>query len=185
MTGFLPLRTSHRVAVFVMNLNMYTSVNDVDWDNWDPVECATLMFVIQAGKILLIHKKRGFGKGKINAPGGKIEEGETPLECAIRETQEELCITPVGVEAAGLLHFQFVDGHSIYGHVFTATGFKGTPTETDEAIPLWYSIHELPYERMWEDDQTWIPHMLEGKYFSGHYVFDGDCMLDGAVEILK
>ena len=86
---------------------MYKTVNDVNWENWDPVERATLMFVIQDGQILLIHKKRGFGKGKINGPGGKMEPGETPRECAIRETQEELCITPTGVEDAGLLHFQF------------------------------------------------------------------------------
>ena len=84
---------------------MYSSVDDIDWKNWQPVVRATLMFVIQDGEILLIHKKRGFGQGKINGPGGKLEPGETPLECAIRETQEELCITPTGVEKAGELHF--------------------------------------------------------------------------------
>ncbi len=162
---------------------MYKSVGDVDWENWNPVERATLMFVVCNGQILLIHKKRGFGKGKINGPGGKIEPGETPYECAIRETQEELCITPTGVTDVGLLHFQFVDGYSIYGHVFTATGFEGTPTETDEAIPLWYPVDELPFDRMWEDDHTWIPHMLEGRHFSGHYIFDGDHMLDAVVDL--
>ncbi len=162
---------------------MYKKVHEVDWGNWDPIERATLMFVIQDGRILLIHKKRGFGKGKINGPGGKIEPGETPRECAIRETQEELCITPMGVEAAGLLHFQFVDGYSIHGHVFTATGFEGEPTETDEAIPLWCSVDDLPFDRMWEDDSTWIPHMLEGRTFSGRYIFDGDRMIDSVIDL--
>ena len=162
---------------------MYKSVDDVDWENWDPVERATLMFVIRDGNILLIHKKRGFGKGKINGPGGKIESGETPRECAIRETREELCINPTGVEDAGLLHFQFIDGYSIHGYVFTATGFEGEPTETDEAIPLWCSIDELPFDRMWEDDPTWFPHMLEGRYFSGRYIFDGDRMLDAVIDL--
>lgn len=163
---------------------MYKTVNDVDWENWDPVERATLMFIIRDGQVLLIHKKRGFGKGKINGPGGKIDPGETPRECAIRETQEELCITPLGVKDAGLLHFQFIDGHSIYGHVFTATDFEGTPTETDEAIPLWQPIDNLPYDKMWEDDHTWIPHMLAGQRFSGRYIFDGDHMLDLEVDLL-
>ena len=162
---------------------MYVSVDEIDWESWDPVERATLMFVIWDGQILLIHKKRGFGKGKINGPGGKMEPGETPCECAIRETQEELCITPTGVESAGLLHFQFTDGHSIYGHVFTATGFEGMPTETDEAIPLWCSIDEIPYDRMWEDDHTWFPHMLEGRGFSGRYIFDGDRMIDAVIDL--
>ena len=33
---------------------MYKTVDDVDWENWDPVERATLMFVIRDGKILLM-----------------------------------------------------------------------------------------------------------------------------------
>lgn len=162
---------------------MFKSVNEVDWENWNPEERATLMFVVQDRQILLIHKKRGFGRGKISGPGGRIEPGETPCECAIRETQEELCITPTGVMDAGLLHFQFIDGFSIHGYVFTATGFEGTPTETDEAIPLWCSVDDLPYERMWEDDHTWVPHMLGGRRFSGRYIFDGDHMLDAVIEL--
>jgi 8-oxo-dGTP diphosphatase len=162
---------------------MYRTVDDVDWNNWNPVERATLLFVIHEGRILLIHKKRGFGKGKINGPGGKIESGETPRECAIRETEEELLIRPTGVEDAGRLHFQFIDGYSIHGYVFTATGYEGEPTETEEAAPLWYSLDELPFEQMWEDDPTWIPHMLEGRRFSGRYIFDGDRMLDGVIDL--
>ena len=161
-----------------MDFSKYKSVEDMDWNKWNPVERATLLFVIRNEQILLIHKKRGFGKGKINGPGGKIEQGETPKECAIREVQEELCITPSGVQFAGMLYFQFIDGFSIEGHVFTATDFEGTPTETDEAIPEWFPITELPFDRMWEDDHTWFPYMLSGKRFSGRYIFEEDRMLD-------
>ena len=160
---------------------MFKTVSDIDWAGWDPAVRATLMFVIQDGKILLIHKKRGFGKGKINGPGGKLEPGETPEECAIRETEEELCITPHGVKKAGDLFFQFVDGYSIRGYVYTAIGFSGEPTETDEAIPVWFPVDSLPFERMWEDDPTWFPHMLEGRPFCGRYLFDGDQMLDAEI----
>ena len=162
---------------------MYSRVDEIDWENWDPVVRATLLFVIRDGMILLMHKKRGFGQGKINGPGGKIEPGETPLECAIRETEEELCIRPAGVEKAGELFFQFTDGNSIHGYVYTATDYTGDPAETDEAIPLWCMIDELPFEHMWEDDPTWFPHMLEGRYFSGKYVFDDDRMLDAVIEL--
>ncbi|MFA7369814.1 MAG: NUDIX domain-containing protein, partial [Kiritimatiellales bacterium] len=103
------------------------TVAEVDWANWNPKERATLMFILQNGRMLLIHKKRGFGAGYFNAPGGRLEPGETPLECAVRETQEELCITPLDPVHAGTLMFQFIDGHSIHGEVFTATEFEGTP----------------------------------------------------------
>ena len=162
---------------------MFKTVGEVDWENWVPSIRATLMFVIQDGKILLIHKKRGFGKGKINGPGGKLESGETPFACAIRETQEELCITPTGVQFVGELYFQFTDGNSIHGYVYTATGYKGTPTETDEADPVWFPLAEIPFDCMWEDDSTWIPHLLEGRHFSARYIFDDDRMLDAVIDL--
>ena len=62
----------------------------IDWSRWQPTELATLCFVIRDGQILLIHKKRGLGAGKINGPGGRIESGETAEQGAIRETQEEV-----------------------------------------------------------------------------------------------
>ncbi|MGD2110491.1 MAG: NUDIX domain-containing protein, partial [Phycisphaerae bacterium] len=61
-----------------------------DWSTWRPRQTATLLFVIRAGEILLIRKKRGLGAGKINGPGGRVDPGETPREAAIREVQEEL-----------------------------------------------------------------------------------------------
>jgi len=155
-----------------------TKVSDIDWSAWDPKERATLMFIRQNDRLLLIDKKRGFGAGYYNAPGGRMEEGETPLECAVRETQEELCITPLDPVHAGTLMFQFIDGHSIHGEVFTATQFKGTPTETDEAIPIWFPINELPWHNMWADDPIWYPQPLAGKKFIGHFIFDYKTMLD-------
>ena len=153
-------------------------VSDIDWDQWNPVERATLMFIQQKGQLLLIHKKRGLGAGYFNAPGGRLEPNETMLECSVRETQEELCITPLNPQYAGTLQFDFIDGHSILGEVYTATEFTGTPTETDEAIPLWFPIDDLPYHNMWADDPLWIPKMLAGEQFVGRFTFDDKTMLD-------
>lgn len=156
---------------------------DINWQDWQPEMVATLLFVIRDERILLIRKKRGLGAGKINGPGGRIEPGETPEECAVREVQEELCITPKNVQFCGDLYFQFIDGLTIRGHVYKADSYEGEPTETDEAIPHWYHLSEIPYHEMWEDDETWVPHMLEGTIFSGRYIFDGDTMLEHEVEL--
>lgn len=151
--------------------------DSIDWANWTPRDKATLLFVIQDGRILLIRKKRGLGAGKINGPGGRVDPGETYEQCAVREVQEELCITATQVQLAGELYFQFVDGYSIYAKVFKAAGHEGTPTETSEAIPLWTPVDAIPYDEMWQDDIYWLPAMLEGKSFVGKFVFDGDKML--------
>ncbi len=159
-----------------------SSVDDINWETWQPKERATLLFVIRAGSVLLIHKKLGLGAGKINGPGGRIERGESARDAAIREVEEELLTTPVDVRKAGELHFQFVDGFSIHGSVFTASDCRGEPRETDEAIPLWAPLDAIPYDRMWADDRHWLPLLLQGAPFRGYFIFDGDRMLDYRIE---
>ena len=161
------------------------SLADVDWSAWRAKDHATLLFVVREGegRVLLIRKKRGLGAGKINAPGGRIEPGESPMAGAIRECQEELHITPTGVTDSGELSFQFADGYALHARVFRASGFEGVPTETDEAIPIWAPASDLPFSEMWTDDALWIPHMLARRRFSGRFVFDGDAMRDHALTI--
>ncbi|MGB1271505.1 MAG: 8-oxo-dGTP diphosphatase [Endozoicomonas sp.] len=161
------------------------SLTDIDWDGWKAKDPATLTFIIKDRQVLLIRKKRGLGAGKINAPGGRLEAGETLLECAIREVQEELCITPVDPVICGENRFQFTDGYSIHVHTYIAHDYEGAPTETDEAIPLWFPLEGIPYGEMWEDDSVWIPRMLEGRRFDGRYLFDGDKMLDHELQLLE
>lgn len=151
---------------------------DVDWNNWQPGDPATLVFVIRDGKILLIDKKTGFGKGKVNGPGGKLEKGESPESCAARECYEELGIRVADLRYCGQHRFQFVDGYSLLVWVYSSEVFEGVPTESVEARPLWFPLDEIPYERMWEDDILWLPMVIRGERFQGRWLFDGDRMLD-------
>jgi 8-oxo-dGTP diphosphatase len=152
---------------------------DVDWERWRPTDTATLLFVVEADRVLLIRKKRGLGAGKVNAPGGRIERGESAASCAVREVQEELCVTPTGVEPMGELRFQFQDGYGLHCHLFRASGCIGEPKETDEAVPLWTPKNAIPFSEMWADDALWLPLLLAGRRgLRGRFVFDGDRMLD-------
>ena len=58
----------------------------------------TLCLLRKENKILLAMKKRGFGTGKYNGVGGKIENGETLNEAMIRETKEEIGVIPTKYE---------------------------------------------------------------------------------------
>jgi 8-oxo-dGTP diphosphatase len=158
-------------------------VSEIDWARWTPVDPCTLLLVVRDERALFIRKKRGFGAGKINAPGGRIEAGESPLQAAIREVQEELLVTPTGIEPAGELSFQFVDGYSLHVHVFRADDCVGEAGETDEAIPLWTPLDEIPFDQMWADDELWIPLLLKKRSFSGRFIFDGDEMVDHVLEL--
>ena len=50
----------------------------------------TLLFLLTDDQILLAMKKRGFGMGRWNGVGGKIEPGETIEEATARECREEI-----------------------------------------------------------------------------------------------
>lgn len=150
---------------------------EYDWTSWRGEIEATLLFVVRDGKILLIEKKRGHGAGKVNGPGGKIDPGETPLECAVRETEEELLISVTDPRKVGELWFKMSDCPDIFCHVFLGTDFTGTPTETDEAVPLWVPLGAIPYVRMWDDDRHWLPMILAGRSILGKFVFEGETMV--------
>lgn len=147
-----------------------------DWPGWRGEIHATLMFIIKDDRILLIEKKRGLGAGKINGPGGKIDPGETALEAVIRETREELHITPVNPRKMGELWFAMSDCPDILCHVYRADDHLGEPTETDEANPVWTPLDAIPFHRMWEDDRHWLPLLIAGNTFHGRFVFEGETM---------
>src|SRR5580704_15846854 len=120
-------------------------VDGIDWDRWKPTEYANLCFIMRDGQILLIRKKRGLGAGKINGPGGRLEKGETAHASAVRETQEEVGVTPTDLLQVGELLFQFLDGYKLHVAVFAASDCEGELCETEEATPMWTDIDKIPY----------------------------------------
>lgn len=161
------------------------TLQDIDWSAWKAKDPATLVFVIDQGRILLIRKKRGLGLGKVNGPGGKLDPGEDAVSCARRECREELGIRVHDLECMGEHKFQFVDGYSIHCWVFRTSSYEGEAVETAEAVPLWTDIDAIPYEEMWEDDRMWLPLLLQGQPFSARWVFDDDRMLDHDIRLVE
>lgn len=153
------------------------TVEEIDWDGWEFAEKAVLCYLFRGDEVLLIHKKTGLGKGKVNAPGGRIEPYEMPAEAAVRELQEETGITPKGLVETAQLHFIFTDGYSLKGTVFFAWDHEGEASSTDEADPFWTPVDAIPYDKMWEDDSLWLPLALAGKHVTGRFIFEDEKML--------
>jgi 8-oxo-dGTP diphosphatase len=135
---------------------------------------ATLCHPVVDGELLVIRKQRGPGAGNLVAPGGKLEPGETPLEAAVRETREEVGIAVHDPEKRGELRFVFGDEPFMFVHVFLARSFDGTPEATDEGVPRWVPVDDLPFGEMWPDDRYWLPLLLDGGRFRGEFHFDAD-----------
>jgi len=115
----------------------------------------TVLFILKDNKILLGLKKRGFGCGKYNGFGGKVNVAEETIEQgAQRELQEEAGITAVNVKHVGVIDFEFDPQYEekiLEVHVFTANDFTGTITESDEMKPQWFNVSDIPYNQMWID----------------------------------
>lgn len=141
---------------------------------------ATLCYLVDGDRVLLIEKQRGLGSGLYNGPGGKIEPGETPLEAIKREVTEEVGIEVLDPDKRAELTFVHDHDTVLFAHVFRATEYEGTPRPSPEAVPVWFDRDELPYDGMWEDDHLWLPHVIEGETLIGEFTFEGGETLDDA-----
>lgn len=148
----------------------------------------TLCLAMREEKILLGMKKRGFGAGRWNGFGGKVEPGETMEEAARREMQEESGVDIETMEKVGIHEFCFESNleEVLEVHVFRVDAFNGEPRETEEMRPQWFAFDEIPYDTMWPDDIYWLPLFLQGKKFKTKFLFgENDTVLEKEILILE
>ena len=140
----------------------------------------TLCIIHQQQKILLGMKKRGFGEGRWNGFGGKVEGQETIEQTAKREVEEEAGIKVKNLDKVGVIEFEFKGNPEILQvHIFKSDNFLGEPIESEEMKPKWFHINEIPFKEMWPDDEYWMPLFLGGKKFRGKFVFgESDVILN-------
>lgn len=135
----------------------------------------TLCLVVDGKKVLLGMKKRGWGEGKWNGFGGKVEEGETIEQAAKRELLEESGISVKNLKEKGVVEFEYLDtGKSMEVHIFKAYEYYGTPKESEEMSPKWFDFCDIPFNEMWPDDLYWLPLFLKDKNFKGKFIFENN-----------
>lgn len=135
-------------------------------------------------------KKRGFGSGRYNGVGGKIEPGETIEQALIRECQEEIGVTPTSYQKCAehdfLMDSDTAQPWHMYVHTYITAKWDGEPVETEEMAPQWFTLPDIPYENMWQDDTYWLPQVLAGQNVSASYTFSADeRMLTHTVNIVE
>jgi mutator protein MutT len=150
---------------------------------------ATLCEIINGNRLLLQRKSPGrFGEGKWNGPGGKVKPGETPLGCVVREVREETGLTVSDLTEHGVVDFYFGEKHEPdwVVHIYSTSTFTGEPSGGDEGELRWWSLDEIPYGEMWPDDAHWLPMLVQGKRFTGVFVYDvdGDRLLSHRLDIM-
>jgi 8-oxo-dGTP diphosphatase / 2-hydroxy-dATP diphosphatase len=134
----------------------------------------TLALIVKDKQILLGLKKRGFGMGKFNGFGGKVEAGETIEEAALREVFEESSLELKSITKLAVIDFAWQDDkrQAQEVHVFYSDDFLGQVEESEEMKPEWFDIDKIPYKKMWNDDQYWLSIALKQQKFTADFLFD-------------
>lgn len=145
----------------------------------NPLRQATLVFLVDENRVLLAMKKRGFGAGRWNGVGGKINHDETTEAAAIRETTEEIGVTPLSLELCAKLNLYFLaepleKDWNQQVVVYKCNKWKGDPSESEEMAPKWFDKTSLPFADMWPDDPDWLPLVLAGNLLIADFAFAKD-----------
>ena len=142
------------------------------------VLCLPILRGLNGAQVLLGLKKHGFGAGRIVAPGGKIEPGESPIQAAVRELHEETSVVAKmdSLEPAARVYFRFPSAPAadMDCTVFLTRDFTGPAKATDELVPAWYPLGHLPLEKMWDDSPLWLNRLLAGERFDARVVLAED-----------
>lgn len=142
----------------------------------------TLCFLVKkddAGKIIEVclgKRKSGVGQNLWVGIGGKIEDGETIENATIRETEEEIGVKPRDIQKIAETDFQFPykPNWNQYVYVYMADNWVGEIKESEEIIPEWFKIDEIPYNRMWDDAKYWLPQVIRGQKIKGMFIYGED-----------
>jgi 8-oxo-dGTP diphosphatase len=140
------------------------------------MKLATLCYTRRNGRTLMVHrvkKENDMHQGKWNGLGGKLEPGETPEECAIREIREEAGLQVTKLILKGFLTFpSFADDEDWYAFVFLARDFTGELIESPEGDLAWIDDSQLLKLELWEGDRIFLPWLERPGFFSGKFVYE-------------
>ena len=108
-----------------------------------PIRKAVRCYLIKDNEVVVTKYKKGNKKeGYYDIPGGKIEEGESPKQTAIREMKEETGIEIQNLKYKGIMTIEYPNRMFIFD-TFISKEYEGEPQEFKENISEWIDIDEL------------------------------------------
>ncbi len=128
----------------------------------------TLCYLEHDGKYLMLHrtkKKNDDNKNKWIGVGGKIEEGETPEECLVREVFEETGLSLKSFVFRGIVHFRsgYFANEEMY--LYTSDDFLGEIKECDEGELAWVLKEDVLSLNLWEGDKIFLEKLMTDSSF--------------------
>ena len=146
------------------------------------MKLATLCYVRRDGKTLMVHrvkKANDMHQGKWNGLGGKLEPGETPEECAIREVFEEAGLVCRNPTWKGLITFPaFSQEEDWYTFLYVMREFEGELINSPEGDLSWVDDDKLLDLNLWAGDRVFIPWLERPGFFSAKFIYEDYQFID-------
>ena len=146
------------------------------------MKIGTLCYIKHNNKTLMLHrikKENDMHEGKWNGLGGKLEPGETPEECIIREVKEESGLTIHNPKLKGILTFPQFDGIDDWmAFLFIATEFNGQLINSPEGHLEWIDNNEVCNLNLWEGDRIFLKWLEGDQFFSGKFIYKNKKLVD-------
>lgn len=144
---------------------------------------STLCYIEKGWAYLMLHrvkKQNDINKDKWLGIGGKMEYGESPYDCILREVYEETSLKLICPRYRGLVTFVTEDGYTEHMHLFTCDKFAGEVGECSEGELEWVDIDKINSLPIWEGDKIFFRLLKENRpFFSLKLYYCGD-RLSGA-----
>ncbi len=137
------------------------------------MKLATLCYLRQTDRTLMLYRNRkpnDTHRGKWNGLGGKLEAGETPEDCVIREVREESGLDVTCMKLKGVITFPMFDGiDDWYVFVYLIDEFSGDLIDSPEGELAWIENDRLLELNLWEGDQVFLPWLDQDRIFSARF----------------
>jgi 8-oxo-dGTP diphosphatase len=150
----------------------------------------TLVYLVKENQTLMIHrikKENDIHQDKYNGLGGKLEKGETPLQCAIREVKEESNLDIKDIKFKGHLLFPNFDGIGNDWQVFLyrADSFSGELiTENREGNLVWIDNDKMTDLPLWEGDKIFLKYLYGPEIIDATFTYEKGQLKDHKLCVL-
>lgn len=139
---------------------------------------SSLCYIEKGGAYLMLHrvkKKNDINHDKWLGIGGKLEEGESPYDCILREVLEETSLRLESPRYRGLVTFVTEDGYTEQMHLFTCDKFTGEIGECSEGELEWVQKDKITSLPIWEGDKIFFELLAQNRpFFSLKLYYRGD-----------
>lgn len=151
------------------------------------MKLATLCYVHQNEKTLMLHrikKANDIHAGKWNGLGGKLNPGESPEQCVLREVREESGLQIIEPRYHGLLIFADFKAEDWVVWVFSANKFSGSLLDQADSVEghlEWIADGAISALNLWPSDLVFLPWLKMEKIFSARFQYNNEKMLGHTV----